>query len=97
MTYSTDTSPQAPVDVSATIRQVKARLREQVGDVAGAFAKAEELMRAEVAEVVAQRERGDEVWPVVRFSDIEAGTVPGELVEAVRRRGCAIVKNTFPP
>jgi hypothetical protein len=96
MTHSTDTSPQAPADVSAAIRQVKARLREQVGDVAGAFAKAEELMRAEVAEVVAQRERGDEVWPVVRFSDIEAGTVPAEVVEAVRRRGCAIVKNTFP-
>jgi hypothetical protein len=52
-------------------------------------------MRAEVAEVVAQRERGEQVWPIVRFADIAAGTVPAETVAAVRRRGCAIVKGTF--
>jgi hypothetical protein len=79
----------------AAIRATKAQLRAQIGDVAGAFAKAEELVRAEVADVVAQRERGAEVWPVVQYSDIAAGTVPADLVEAVRRRGCAVVRNTF--
>ena len=85
----------APADISAAIRETKAQLRARVGDVAGAFAQAEAAIRAEVAEVVAQRERGEQVWPVVQFADIAAGTVPAETVEAVRRRGCAIVKGTF--
>ena len=85
----------APADIPQAIRETKARLRARIGDVAGAFQQAEEAMRAEVAEVVAQRERGEEVWPVVRFADIAAGTVPAETIEAVRRRGCAIVKGTF--
>ncbi|GAA0806067.1 DUF1479 domain-containing protein [Spirilliplanes yamanashiensis] len=85
----------APADVPAAIRETKAALRERIGDVAVAFKAAEELMRAEVAEVVRQRERGEDVWPVVRYADIAAGTVPAEQVEAVRRRGCAVVKGTF--
>jgi len=85
-----------PVDFPAAIREVKTQLRKQIGDVAGAFSYAEELMRAEVAEVVAERERGAEVWPVIQFDDIEAGSVPADLIDAVRRRGCAIVRNTFP-
>jgi hypothetical protein len=85
----------APDDIPAAIRETKAQLRARIGDVAGAFRQAEEAMRAEVAEVVAQRERGEQVWPVVRFADIAAGTVPAETVEAVRRRGCAVVKGTF--
>src|SRR4029453_19795 len=62
---------------------------------AGAFRVVEDAMRAEVAEIEAQRSRGESVWPVIQFSDIASGTVPAELVEAVRRRGCAVVKGTF--
>ena len=86
----------APADVPQAIRETKAKLKAQIGDVAAAFAEAEATVRAEVAEVVAQRERGEEVWPVVQFSDVAAGTVPAHLIEAVRRRGCAVVKGTFP-
>ncbi|MEU8236454.1 YbiU family protein [Actinoplanes sp. NPDC048967] len=85
----------APDDIPRAIRETKAELRKRIGDVTGAFARAEAAVRAEVAEVVAQRERGEQVWPVVQFADIAAGTVPAELVEAVRRRGCAVVKGTF--
>jgi hypothetical protein len=85
----------APDDIPAAIRETKAKLRAQIGDYAGAFRQAEDAMRAEVAEIVAQRERGEQVWPVVQFADIAAGTVPAETVEAVRRRGCAVVKGTF--
>jgi len=86
----------APPDMPAAIRATKTQLRQRIGDVGKAFARVEELMRAEVEEVVAQRERGEEVWPVVRFDDIAAGTFPAAVVEAVRRRGCAVVKGTFP-
>ena len=77
------------------IRQAKAQLRARLGDVATPFEQAEEAMRAEVAEIVARRARGAEIWPVVRFADIAAGTVPAETFAAVRRRGCAVVKGTF--
>jgi hypothetical protein len=82
--------------VKDQIRQTKARLRARLGDVVAPFREAEEAMRAEVAEIVALRERGAEVWPVVQFADVAAGTVPADVVEAVRKRGCAIVKGTFP-
>jgi hypothetical protein len=86
----------APADMPAAIRATKAQLKAQIGDVAGAFRVAEEMVRVQVTEVVAQRDRGEEVWPVVQFADVEAGTVPAELIAAIRRRGCAIVKGTFP-
>jgi hypothetical protein len=85
----------APADMSTAVRETKAKLRAQIGDVAGAFRQAEEAMRAEVAEIVDRRERGESVWPVISFADIAAGTVPAEQVEAVRRRGCAVIKGTF--
>jgi hypothetical protein len=78
------------------VRETKAKLRAQVGDVAGVFREAEAAVATEVAEVVAQRERGEHVWPIVQFADVAAGTVPAELVEAIRRRGCAVVQGTFP-
>jgi hypothetical protein len=77
------------------IRETKAQLRARLGDVTTPFKAVEEAMRAEVAEIADQRRRGEEVWPIVRFADIAAGTVPAETVEAVRRRGCAVVKGTF--
>jgi uncharacterized protein DUF1479 len=72
---------------------VKDKLRAQVGDVAGAFDEIERLMRDEVAQVVDDRESA---WPVVEFTDVASGTVPDDLTAAVRKRGCAVVKGTFP-
>lgn len=72
---------------------VKDKLRAQVGDVAGAFDEIERLMRDEVAQVVDDRESA---WPVVEFTDIASGAVPADLTAAVRKRGCAVVKGTFP-
>jgi hypothetical protein len=97
MTTTTTTAPkaQAPADMGAAIRAAKSQLRASVGDVASALAAAERLVQAEVDDVVATRTRGEAVWPVIDFADIAAGTVPDQLVAAVRRRGCAIVKGTF--
>ena len=85
-----------PADIPAAIRATKAQLRARIGDVTGAFRQAEEAMKAEVAEIVADRSRGADVWPVVRFTDVAAGTVPADVLQAIRRRGCAVVKGTFP-
>ena len=85
-----------PSDLPAAIRHAKAQLRDQVGDLAGALAEVEGALRAEVAAVVAEREAGHEIFPIVRFADIAAGSVPEETVASIRRRGCAVVKATFP-
>jgi Protein of unknown function (DUF1479) len=83
------------VDFPAAIRAAKTGLRARIGDHAGVFAEVERAMKREVAEIVAIRERGEEVWPVVRFGDVAAGTVPAATAAAVRRRGCAVVRGTF--
>ncbi|WP_020672989.1 YbiU family protein [Amycolatopsis nigrescens] len=85
-----------PGDVPAAIAEAKELLRGRLGDVAGVFAEVEAAMRAEVAEVVAEREAGREVFPVVRYADLADGRVPEATVAAIRRRGCAVVKGTFP-
>jgi hypothetical protein len=87
---------QLPADVGAAIQAAKARLRSQIGDVAAVFAEAEAAMRAEAAVVAADRAAGRPVWPVVRFGDIAAGTVPAATADAIRRRGCVVVRGTFP-
>ena len=86
---------EAPADLPAAIREAKAVLRERIGDYPGVFAEVEEAIQADVAEVVATREAGEAVWPIVRFDDIVAGTVPRELSAAVHTRGCAVVRGTF--
>jgi hypothetical protein len=85
-----------PGDIPAAIHHAKAQLRERIGDVAGVLGEVEAAMRAEVAAVVAEREAGRELFPIVRFADIAAGAVPVDTVASIRRRGCAVVKGTFP-
>ena len=85
-----------PADPGGAIREAKAQLRARIGNATAVIAEVEESMRAEVASIVAARDAGRPVWPVVDFSDVAAGTVPGDAVEAIRRRGCAVVRATFP-
>ena len=78
-TGSTAGTAEILADVPAAIVATKAFLRKQIGDYAGVFAEVESAMRAEVAEIVAARESGAPVWPVVQRSDIVAGTVPADM------------------
>jgi hypothetical protein len=77
--------------MSAAITQVKRDLRARIGDVATVFREVETAMRAEVDRVAADAE----AFPVVEFSDIAAGTVRPRTIEAIRRGGCVVVKQTF--
>jgi hypothetical protein len=90
-----DVTPE-PEAIPDAIRATKTALRDRVGDLTGALASIEKVIRAEVDEVVATRERGEEVWPVIAFADVAAGTVSEAQRTAVRRRGCAVITGTFP-
>jgi len=45
---------------------------------------------------VAQKERGEAVWPVIDYADIAAGTVSDEALALLHRRGCLVVRGHFP-
>jgi hypothetical protein len=89
-----------PEDLAEATRTIKAAIRERieasrrtVGDV---LAEIEDHVRAEVADIKAEQARGEDVWPVIDFADIDAGTVPAELVAKLHRRGCAVIRGLFP-
>jgi hypothetical protein len=88
-----------PTDVPAAIGQVKAALRARIEasgrSVEEVFAVIEERVRVRVAEIVALKERGETVWPVIDYADIEAGTVSGDQLDQLRRRGCLVVRGNF--
>jgi hypothetical protein len=94
MTSSVATA-QLPADIGVAIRAAKAKLRRQLGDVAGAFAVADRSLRAEVESVIAIRDAGQPVWPVVEFEAIATSSVPAQVTDAIRRRGCVVVRGTF--
>jgi hypothetical protein len=86
---------EVPRDFAAAIAAAKATLRAGMGDYRKVFVEVEADLRAKVAEVVAAREAGEPIWPVVRMQDILDGSVPPETKEQIRRRGCAVVRQTF--
>lgn len=91
---------ETPEDLGTATAQVKKALRERIAasgrTVEEVFAVVEARIRAEVQAIAAEKARGESVWPIVDYADIEAGTVPAELVAKIRRRGCAVIRGHFP-
>lgn len=91
--------PALPDDRPAAVRAFKAAARARFAargrSVDEVVAAAEARVRAAVDDVVATRRRGEPVWPVLDYADIEAGRVTDEQRAHVRRRGCAVVRGHF--
>lgn len=66
--------------------------RDRVGEL---FATATERMTAEVEAVLAEFEAGHAV-PEIDAAEVLADQVSDELRSRVRRRGCAVIRGTFP-
>jgi len=90
---------QAPADIPAAITQVKAALRARIAasgrTAEEVFAAVEQQVTAEVDEIITARDRGDTVWPVIDYADIETGTVSAEARALLHRRGCLVVRGHF--
>jgi len=88
-----------PEDVPAAIGEIKGAIRERIEasgrTVEEVIAEVEEFLAGEVAEILETRERGEEVWPVIDYADIEAGTVSVDVLAKLKRRGCAVVCGHF--
>jgi hypothetical protein len=59
------------------------------------FAAVEERIAARVAEITAERDRGEDVWPVIEYADIASDSVSAEQLDKLRRRGCLVVRGHF--
>jgi hypothetical protein len=103
-TRTTQTRPlpsweSAPDDLPAAVREIKAALRERIESsgrsVAEVFAVVEQRVAERVAEIRAEHERGQTVWPVIAYADIARGTVSAEDLHMFRRRGCLVVRGHF--
>lgn len=92
MTFSSET---LPADHKAAIRQLKRELRAQIGDVQAVFDKLSDKIATRVAEINALKNKGETVWPVIPFADVKNGTITDAQREAVKRRGCAVIKGHF--
>lgn len=90
---------QVPDDIADAIRRVKAAIRDRIAasgrTVEEVFAVVERQAEAEAEQIAAARDRGEEVWPVVDYADIAAGTVPADTTALLRRRGCLVVRGHF--
>ncbi|MEV0302515.1 DUF1479 domain-containing protein [Streptomyces prasinus] len=88
-----------PDDLAAAVREIKPALRARIEasgrTVEEVFAVVEERVRARLAEIRADEERGESVWPVIDYADIADGTVTPEQLDKLRRRGCLVVRGHF--
>lgn len=92
----TFTSEILPADHKAASRQLKRELRAQIGDVQAVFDKLSDKIATRVAEINALKNKGETVWPVIPFADVKNGTITAKQRDAVKRRGCAVIKGHFP-
>jgi hypothetical protein len=77
------------------IRTTKQQLRAALPEYKGVFREVEAEMRGRVEEIVAEREAGHDVVPIVQYADIASRRVPAEMVAKVRSRGACVVRGTF--
>ena len=88
-----------PPDLKAAIRETKAAIRAGIEasgrTVEEVFDAVEAKVGERVAEIEDAKRRGETVWPVIDYADIEAGTVSADAVEHLRRRGCVVVRGHF--
>jgi hypothetical protein len=91
-----DTIPDdVPASIIAVKQAVRAAIEANGRTVEEVVGEIEAFLVDEVAQIVAARERGEEIWPVVHFSDIANDSVSDEVRAHIKRRGCVVVRGNF--
>jgi hypothetical protein len=73
-----------------------AALKLDVADARDRFAATDAALRAELESVAAMAADGVSPVPRLDWSAIEAGEVPADLPDLIRRRGCVVINGVFP-
>jgi hypothetical protein len=88
-----------PADLKAATRDIKQALRARIAasgrSIDEVFGVMERRVTTAVEDVLAAKDRGETVWPVIDYADIAAGTVSADATAALRRRGCVVVRGHF--
>lgn len=85
-----------PAKVPQAIVEVKRQLRRELPRRREVFAEVEDYVRHEAEDIRDRLARGGPVIPEVDYSAVAAGRVPAAVIAAVKRRGCAVVRQVFP-
>ena len=85
-----------PENPAAAIRQMKKCLRAQLGDVQAVFDKISARIASRLDEIETLKAADQPVWPEIDYADIAAGRITDAVRDAVRRRGCAVIRGHFP-
>lgn len=79
------------------VRDTKKALRAKLPNYASVFGEVEAEMRRRVEKIVAERNAGNAVIPILKYSDIAADTVPAEVAASIKDRGACVIRRTFDP
>jgi hypothetical protein len=79
------------------VRDTKKALRAKLPNYAAVFGEVEAEMRRRVDKIVAERNAGNAVIPIVQYSEIAAGTVSAGVAASIKERGACVIRRTFDP
>ena len=83
-------------DIPGAVRASQQRLRAEVPDLAGRFARLSEALNDEVSAIRSEMLSGHAV-PEIAYADIAAGRVSPADTARILRRGCAVIRGVFDP
>jgi hypothetical protein len=83
-------------DIPAAVRASQQRLRAEVPDLAGRFARLSEALNDEVSAIRSEMLSGHAV-PEIAYADIAAGRVSPADTARILRRGCAVIRGVYDP
>src|ERR1700719_1390808 len=83
-------------NLSESIRAAKVELRAALPQYNEVFRDVEAEMRKRVNEIVKDRDSGQEVIPIVQYTDVANDGAPADLIEKIKSRGACVIRGTFP-
>lgn len=84
------------VDIKSEISQSKQRLKQRGVDYTAIFRDMSASINKEIEEIVALRNGGKPVIPEVEFSTLAEQGFSASDESLIKKRGCVIIRNTFP-
>src|SRR3954464_1079859 len=89
-----------PEDLKAATREIKRAIRARIEasgrTIEEVWAAVTERLTERVEEIEAAKARGEQVWPVIDYADIENGAVTAEQLADLKKYGCVVVRGHFP-
>lgn len=88
-----------PDDIPQAIKEIKAAIRKRITEKGRTVEEVTDEIRTfllgEIEDIKATKARGEEVWPIIDFADIERGTVGDSSIAKLQRRGCVMIRGHF--